>query len=140
MQGKPRTMQTAPQYPNGLVETIDAFFDERIRVCLDAGILHKQLMLDPGFGFGKTVLDNLRLIKQVAAFHKYGLPLLLGVSRKSTLAAVVGDTTAARLSAGLTLAVFAAAEGVTMIRTHDVFETKYALCMLNALYEENDRG
>lgn len=133
MQGIPNNMQINPDYPDGVVTNIQAFFDERIGACQNAGIKYEHLILDPGFGFGKTVLHNLTLTQQLQAFQSHGRPLLLGVSRKSTLGAVLQQDVMHRLPGALGVTVFAALHGVTMIRTHDVGATKQALDMVDAI-------
>jgi len=135
MQGAPSTMQKAPDYPEGVVASIQNFFDERVHACLTAGIPRKHLILDPGFGFGKTVAHNLNLTQQLMAFQAHALPLLLGVSRKSTIGAVVQQEILNRLPGALGLTVFAALQGVTLIRTHDVGATRQALDMVNTIIE-----
>jgi len=135
MQGTPKTMQTKPDYPNGVVMSIQSFFDERMEACLKAGIRREHMILDPGFGFGKTVTHNLTLIQQLHIFQSYDRPLLLGVSRKSTLGAVLEQELAHRLPGALGATVFAVLNGVTMIRTHDVGATKQALDMVDAIVQ-----
>jgi len=134
-QGSPKTMQTSPSYPRGVVEEINDFFAERIAYCVAEGVSRDCLILDPGFGFGKTVVHNLQIIKAFKQFQQHQLPLLLGVSRKSTLGAVLNAPVADRLSAGLTLSVMAGMQGLAMIRTHDVKETKQAMMMMAAVKE-----
>ncbi|MDF1683768.1 MAG: dihydropteroate synthase [Legionellaceae bacterium] len=135
MQGAPNNMQIKPNYSNGVVASIQAFFDERIKACEHAGIKREHLILDPGFGFGKSVAHNLALTQQLQAFQSHERPLLLGVSRKSTLGAVLQQEVAHRLPGALGVTVFAALHGVTMIRTHDVGETKQALDMVDAIVQ-----
>jgi len=133
MQGTPGNMQIKPDYPDGVVTSIQRFFEERIQVCMKAGLKRKHLLLDPGFGFGKTVAHNLALTRNLQVFQSHGLPLLLGVSRKSTLGAILQQNVANRLPGALGVAVFAALQGVTIIRTHDVGATKQALEMVDAI-------
>jgi dihydropteroate synthase len=133
MQGMPNNMQIKPDYPDGVVASIQAFFHERISACQHAGIQRERLVLDPGFGFGKTVEDNLMLTQQLQVFQSHDRPLLLGVSRKSTLGAVLQQEVSHRLPGALGVSVFAALQGVTMIRTHDVAATKQALEMVDAI-------
>jgi len=135
MQGTPDNMQTKPDYSEGVVASIQTFFDERVAACLKAGIKREHLILDPGFGFGKTVAHNLELTRELRAFQTHDLPLLLGVSRKSTLGTVLQQDVANRLPGALGLTVFAALQGVTMIRTHDVGATKQALDMVDAMIQ-----
>lgn len=145
MQGIPEHMQQQPYYEGSVIHSIQAFFTQKITACLQAGILREQLILDPGFGFGKTTEHNLTMMKQLKVLNTHHLPLMLGFSRKSTLGTVVGTGVDDRLSAGLALSVWAALQGVFMLRTHDVQQTQQALTMLAAvmnasLQEEEARG
>ncbi len=133
MQGAPQTMQNNPQYSVDLVDEINQFFHQRIEACEQVGIVRERLILDPGFGFGKSVQHNLQMLKRLAEFQQHKLPVLLGVSRKSTLGVVSQKTVDNRMPGGLAIAVYAVLNGVSMIRTHDVDETKQALQMLNAI-------
>ncbi len=133
MRGTPQTMQNNPQYEINVVYEINAFFQERIKACEQAGIAREQLILDPGFGFGKSVQHNLTLLQRLKSFQCHGLPILLGVSRKSTLGAVLHKDIHERMPGGLAVAAFAVLNGVTIIRTHDVGETNQALQMLEAI-------
>lgn len=135
MQGTPHTMQTNPEYPDGVVLSIQKFFEARIAACLEAGLKREHLILDPGFGFGKTVAHNLKLTQQLRAFQTHGLPILLGVSRKSTLGAVLQQDVAHRLPGALGVTVFAALQGLAIIRTHDVGATKQALKIVDAIIQ-----
>jgi dihydropteroate synthase len=133
MPGTPQTMQQRATYPEGVVAEIDAFFTRRIEACVAAGLPRERLMLDPGFGFGKTDAHNLQLTQQLNQFVGHNLPLWFGCSRKSTLGAILDRTVHQRLAGGLSLAVFAVLQGARLIRTHDVFETRDALTILNAV-------
>jgi dihydropteroate synthase len=133
MQGTPQTMQDAPHYAQGVVTDIDGFFVQRIKACVDAGINRARLMLDPGFGFGKTVPHNLQLVQSIARFQRHNLPVMLGVSRKSTIGKILDQPPQGRLAGGLALAVYAMLAGVSVIRTHDVLETKQAFKMLQEM-------
>ncbi len=133
MQGKPKSMQENPYYANDVIDEINVFFDERVKACLQAGFLREQLILDPGFGFGKKVQHNLSIVKRLNEFQQHGLPILLGVSRKSTIGAVLHKTEFERLSGGLAATVIAALQGVSIFRTHDVDETNQALQMVHAI-------
>ena len=121
-----------------LVDEINLFFRQRIKACLHAKLDPARLILDPGFGFGKTVAENLTLLRHFAAFKAHCLPLLLGVSRKSTIGAVLQKLPEHRLSGSLALAVFAVMQGANLIRAHDVDETKQALTMLRAVVSPAD--
>ena len=122
MQGEPRTMQNFPHYTHDVVDEINAFFQQRIELCVAAGIKRKHLILDPGFGFGKTPEHNLRVVKHFTKLKQHKLPLMLGVSRKSTLGTILKSPVEKRLAGGLAIAVYAALQGVSLIRTHDVAE------------------
>ena len=112
-----------------------AFLTERINACEQAGIPREKLMLDPGFGFGKTVAHNLQLLAGLPALAAQGLPLLVGLSRKSLIGKLLGRDVDQRLPASLALAVLAAERGASIIRTHDVAETADAVAMVTALEE-----
>jgi len=135
MQGEPHNMQDNPYYPNGVLAAVMQFFAERVAECERVGINKKQLILDPGFGFGKQVQDNLHLVNKLEKFATLELPLLLGVSRKSTIGAVLGKDVNDRLIGGIALAIYAALKGVGIIRTHDVDETRQALHMTDSIYQ-----
>lgn len=133
MQGTPDMMQFQPHYENGVVANIHQFFSQKISNCLEAGILREHIMIDPGFGFGKTAQHNLMIMKQLASFKQLGVPFMLGFSRKNTLGTIVKSSKMNRLSAGIALSVWSALQGVFMLRTHDVFETQQSLDMLAAV-------
>lgn len=135
MQGVPQYMQDAPQYPQGLFNELMHFFEERLAACEQAGILREQLILDPGFGFGKQIEDNLLLIKKLNTLAAFERPLLLGVSRKSTIGAVLAKPVNERLIGSIAVTVYAALNGVGIIRTHDVDETHQALHMIHMICE-----
>lgn len=133
MQGNPQTMQEKPHYALGVVAEVRQFFEERILACTQAGIEKNKLILDPGFGFGKKVIDNLQLVNQLQYFKAINAPLLLGVSRKSTIGAVLNKKVNQRLIGSIALGVYAALQGVDVLRAHDVEETNQALIMMNAV-------
>jgi dihydropteroate synthase len=134
MQGNPQSMQTNPQYEHELTTHVNDFFQQRIEACLAAGIQRKRLILDPGFGFGKHKHHNLQLVKHLKQLTHHRLPLLLGVSRKSTLGAILNQPPEGRLIGGIALSVFAMLEGVAILRTHDVLETRQACHTIQQLY------
>lgn len=138
MRGTPLTMQINPQYEHGVMEDIHLFLKERIEASLHSGILPDHLILDPGFGFGKSVSHNLLLLNRIAELRRYACPILLGVSRKSTIGAVLQKDVGGRLSGGLAIAVYAALQGVGIIRTHDVDETCQALKMVDAIVGQDE--
>jgi dihydropteroate synthase len=134
MQGDPRTMQSAPQYDDVVAEVF-AFLEERLAFAVREGILEEQICVDPGIGFGKTPDQNLELVRRLDALVVLGRPIVVGFSRKSTLARVLGDTESAQgtTSASLGAAVAAYGRGAWMLRVHDVRETVEALAVAAAV-------
>lgn len=132
MQGTPRSMQQAPAYQDVVAE-IRAFLAERVRVCEVAGIARQRLIVDPGFGFGKTLVHNLTLLRHLDRLVELGLPVLVGLSRKSMLGAVTHRPVDERLYGGLAAAVLAAWQGARIVRTHDVRATVDALRVCEAV-------
>ncbi len=132
MQGDPSTMQQRPHYDDVFAE-LDAFFDERIAACVGAGIDASRLIIDPGFGFGKTLEHNVALLKGLARFRRFG-PVLAGWSRKSMLGALLGGVAVdQRLYAGLAAATISVINGASIVRVHDVKATADALAIVNAV-------
>ena len=121
MQGEPRSMQHAPVYDD-VVKDIISFFETRIHACQDAGISIENLLIDPGFGFGKTLQHNLCLMRHLDAFLAFHLPLLVGVSRKSMLGAILNKDVDQRLAGSIALQSLALFQGASIIRAHDVAE------------------
>jgi dihydropteroate synthase len=134
MQGEPATMQAAPQYTNVVAEVGD-FLQRRVTACERQGIAREQLLLDPGFGFGKSVTHNMQLLHGLPQLAAIGLPLVVGLSRKSLIGKLLGRSVEERLPAGLALAVLAAERGAAVIRTHDVAATADVVAMWVALKE-----
>ncbi len=132
MQGEPRTMQSDPRYDN-VVEEVAAFLQRRVTACEQMGIRREQLLLDPGFGFGKTVAHNLELLKRLGDLTRLGLPLVVGLSRKSMIGKLLGLETGERLAASIALAILAVERGARLVRSHDVAATWQALQMYVAL-------
>lgn len=132
MQGEPDTMQQNPNYSD-VVEQVFGFLEARLAVCQAAGIAREQILLDPGFGFGKTLAHNLALLKHLPEFARFGLPLLVGMSRKSMVAQLLGRPVEQRLAGSLALALLAAERGAAIIRVHDVAETVDVLKVLAAV-------
>ena len=132
MQGEPRTMQHAPAYAN-VVGEIRAFLARRAAACIDAGIAAGRIVVDPGFGFGKTVAHNLVVLRDLGAITTLGYPVLMGLSRKSTLGAITGRDVGERLAASVAAALAAAVRGARILRVHDVRETIDALAVWNAI-------
>ncbi len=126
MRGEPGTMQQEIHYDD-VVEEVLAFLRQRIAVCEAAGILRSRLILDPGFGFGKTVRHNWLLLQSLHCFKSLGLPILAGISRKSMLGAVTGRPVDERVHAGVAAAMLALRGGAAIIRTHDVAPTVDAI-------------
>ncbi|MCD9537425.1 dihydropteroate synthase [Photobacterium carnosum] len=122
MQGQPRTMQSEPNYVD-LITDVNQFLVERIHACEQHGIARQQLVLDPGFGFGKTMAHNYQLLAQLEQFHQFGLPLLVGMSRKSMLSKLLNKPPVECISGSLACATIAAMKGAQIIRVHDVQET-----------------
>ena len=131
-QGDPATMQKAPHYENVLVEVLD-FLRKRLEACERQGIARDRLVIDPGFGFGKTVEHNFKLLRSLEAFTELGVPVLAGWSRKSTLGTVTGRAVGERLAASLAAALLAVQHGATILRVHDVKETRDALAVMQAM-------
>ena len=131
MQGTPQTMQQAPYYADVVAE-VKTFLQQRIATCLQTGIDASRLLIDPGFGFGKTLEHNVQLMKQLDVFTQLNYPVLVGVSRKSMIGALLNKTVDQRLYGGLALAVIAVAKGAAMIRTHDVGPTVDAIKVTHA--------
>ncbi len=133
MQGSPESMQDAPHYEDVVAEVI-AFLAARIQAAREAGIDDTRIVLDPGFGFGKTLAHNLALFRALPRFVGLGYPVLIGVSRKRMLGQLTGREAAKdRVVAGSVLAAEAARQGVAIIRTHDVGATRDALAVIKAL-------
>lgn len=132
MQGQPDYMQQAPRY-SSVIDEVRDFLVERISACLAVGINRECLLVDPGFGFGKTLDHNLQLLAQLSALKDLGLPLLIGLSRKSMLGTVLGGAGVnERLYAGLSAAVLSLERGARIIRSHDVKATKDAITLWQA--------
>jgi len=132
MRGEPSTMQQAPVYADVAGE-VGAFLAEQIARCEAAGISRERLVLDPGYGFAKTLEHNLELFRRQTELLVFGLPLLVGVSRKSMIGAVTGRPVEGRLAGGLALAALALAKGAQILRVHDVAETVDVVKMITAV-------
>ncbi|EPY7300987.1 TPA: dihydropteroate synthase [Klebsiella quasipneumoniae subsp. quasipneumoniae] len=131
MQGQPKTMQEAPKYEDVFAD-VERFFNEHIVRCEQAGIAKEKLLLDPGFGFGKNLTHNYQLLARLGEFHHFGLPLLVGMSRKSMVGQLLNVGPSERLNGSLACAVIAAMQGAQIIRVHDVKETVEALRVVEA--------
>lgn len=134
MQGTPKTMQLNPQY-NDVVGEVKAFLQQRLQVCEATGIARERILLDPGFGFGKTRAHNITLIQHLASFSSLGQPLLVGLSRKSILGQVTGNDIDARLYASVAASVISAMVGAKILRVHDVKATAEALKIVAAIQQ-----
>jgi dihydropteroate synthase len=132
MQGDPETMQAAPRYADVAGE-VTGFLLERARVCVTAGVARQRILLDPGFGFGKTTEHNLRLLRHLDHLVGQGYPVLVGLSRKSLIGQVLDLPVERRLVPGVALAVLAVWQGAAIVRSHDVRETREAIRMCQAV-------
>ncbi len=132
MQGNPQTMQMAPHYEDVVVD-VEQFLADRLQACISHGIAKNRIILDPGFGFGKTREHNIRLIQQLEKLHSIGQPLLVGLSRKSVLGAIAGGDENQRLYASIAASVISAMKGAKIVRVHDVKATVDALKVVTAI-------
>ena len=136
MQGMPRTMQENPQYED-IINDILQFFVQRIECCEQKGIKKERLILDPGFGFGKTQKHNYQILAQLSSFKKLNLPLLAGTSRKSMLGQLLNRDVDQRLAGSLATAMVAVQQGASIIRVHDVAETVDTIKILKTVAQYN---
>ena len=132
MQGEPRTMQQDPRYDDVVMDVAD-FLAQRRRACVDAGIAPGDIILDPGFGFGKTLQHNLALLGRLDVICELELPVMVGISRKRMLGAITGRPVEERLHAGIAAVVIAYQKGARLFRVHDVAATRDALAVCDAL-------
>jgi dihydropteroate synthase len=132
MQGTPETMQINPTYDDVVEEVLD-FLRQRIDAAVNAGIDPSNIIVDPGFGFGKTLQHNLQLLKSLPRFKSLGVPLLVGMSRKGMIGTILDKPIDRRLYGSISTAVIAAMLGADIVRVHDVPETLDAIAMVNAL-------
>lgn len=135
MQGEPDIMQDSPHYED-IVTDVGDFLLARARACEHAGLDAAHILIDPGFGFGKTVKHNLALLAGLPKLQALGYPVLAGLSRKSLIAALTGRDVADRLAGSITLALLAAQRGAALLRVHDVAQTVDALRVLRAVEQE----
>jgi dihydropteroate synthase len=136
MQGQPRTMQASPRYDNVVAEVV-AFLAERISACRAAGLDDSLLIVDPGFGFGKTRHHNIELLGNLRQLAQLGCPILAGMSRKATLGELTGKDVDDRVPASVAAAVIAVTRGADIVRVHDVSETVGALRIAAAVIESD---
>ncbi|NQZ13319.1 MAG: dihydropteroate synthase [Alphaproteobacteria bacterium] len=133
MQGSPETMQDRPEYDN-VVDEVYAYLEERVSACVDAGIEKKNIVIDPGIGFGKTLEDNLKILKNIDKFHNLGCAVLLGTSRKSFIEKICSGTPEdKRLAGSLASILHGYEKGVQLFRVHDVAETRQAFDIWRAI-------
>jgi len=132
MQGEPATMQDDPQYDD-VVGTVHRFLTERLFACEMAGMARKQLVVDPGFGFGKSHEHNLELLRAMPRFAELGVPVLAGLSRKGMIGTITGRPPDQRAVGSAAAALLAAQGGALLVRVHDVAETRDALAVLHAV-------
>ncbi|MDV6251330.1 dihydropteroate synthase [Vibrio sp. EA2] len=126
MKGQPKTMQQNPQYDD-LMQEVEQFLAERMAVCEAAGIARENIILDPGFGFGKTIEHNYHMLAHLEKFHEFGLPILAGLSRKSMIFKLLDKPAAECTNASVVCATIAAMKGAQIIRVHDFEETLEAM-------------
>lgn len=136
MQGSPQTMQLSPHYEHDVCLSVAQFFAQRIECCVQAGIERSKIILDPGFGFGKTLQHNYRLLAKLADLQCFGLPILVGMSRKGMIGQVLNVPPLERTTGNIASAVIAAMQGAKIIRVHDVKETFDALRIVQATLAE----
>lgn len=132
MLGEPRTMQDSPTYQDVVAE-VRMFFEQRVDACLASGLAAERIVLDPGFGFGKTLAHNLELLRRLGELSVNGLPVLAGLSRKSMVGSLTGRPPAERVHGSVALAVIAALNGARILRVHDVAATVDALKVVAAV-------
>ncbi|WP_159655726.1 dihydropteroate synthase [Vibrio atypicus] len=136
MQGQPRTMQANPHYDDLLLE-VGEFLEERISACESVGISRDQLILDPGFGFGKTIEHNYHMLAHLEQFHKFGLPLLAGMSRKSMIFKLLDKAPDQCVAASVSCATIAAMKGAQIIRVHDFEQTLDAVKIVSMVTQNH---
>lgn len=132
MRGEPGNMQDDPRYPD-ILDEVQTFLSERMAACAAVGIMAERIVLDPGFGFAKTLEHNLSLFRRMDCLHVLGRPLLVGVSRKSMIGKVLGHEVGGRLYGSLALAALALTKGAHILRVHDVAETVDVVRMIAAV-------
>jgi dihydropteroate synthase len=137
MNGEPQVMQAAPHYDRPIEDAVVEYLAQRIAACEAAGIGRERLLLDPGFGFGKTFEHNFRLLNRLERLHELGLPLLTGLSRKRMIGEATGNSVAdERIAGSVSGAVICALKGAKILRVHDVKQTTEALRVVIATQRE----
>ncbi len=134
MRGEPKTMQDAPSYDDVVAQVRD-FLADRARCCEGAGISRERILIDPGFGFGKTLQHNLSLLRRLAEVAALGLPVMVGLSRKGMVGTITGRKVDARVAGSVAAAVVAVQNGARIVRAHDVGATVDALKMVSSIME-----
>ena len=134
MQGEPGSMQRAPHYVDVVTE-VAGFLSQRVKAAETAGIAAERIVVDPGFGFGKTLEHNLSLLRQLRELQAVGKPLLAGLSRKSMLGLLTGRSAGERMAASIAAALLALQRGAAIVRVHDVAATRDAIALWNAVEE-----
>ncbi len=137
MQGNPQSMQSDPQYDD-VVHDVRLFFQQRVKACVEAGIKENAILLDPGFGFGKTLEHNYQLLKNLSSLAVDGQPLLVGMSNKSMLGKLLNRDVTERLAGNIAVATIAALNGANIIRVHDVKQTVDAVKIVQYINALND--
>ncbi len=137
MQGTPQTMQRSPHYDD-VVQEVAAFLRERAQAVESAGVSGDRIVLDPGFGFGKRSRHNLSILRDMRVIAELGYPVLAGLSRKSLLGTITGRAAPGRLAASLVAAVLAVQRGASIVRVHDVAETRDAILMVKVLEDPDN--
>jgi dihydropteroate synthase len=139
MQGQPRVMQQNPSYDD-VVKDVMTFLQDRISVCFEAGIAQEKIIIDPGFGFGKSLEHNYQMLANLEGFHKLNVPVLAGMSRKSMIGNLLQRDIEKRLAGNIAVATVAAQKGAQIIRVHDVKETVDAVKIINMInaYRNNN--
>jgi dihydropteroate synthase len=135
MQGTPKTMQENPRYRD-VVSEVKTFFSERVDYALSKGVKRKQIIFDPGIGFGKTLEHNLELLRRLPEFKELGFPILIGASRKSMIGGILGLPPEERLEGSLAVAVASIMAGADILRVHDVKETVRAARVADAIVRD----
>jgi dihydropteroate synthase len=134
MQGKPSNMQNNPEYVN-IIDEVMAFLDDRIQAAMAHGIMRDRIIIDPGFGFGKTLQHNLLLLRDLGQFSQLGVPVLAGISRKSMLGMITGNPVDQRVHESVAAAMLAVINGASIVRVHDVKATRDALAVYHAMQD-----
>ena len=137
MQGEPQSMQQVPLYID-VVEDVKQFLQDRVQACEAAGIARDRLVIDPGFGFGKTLEHNLAVLKQLNRLAESGVPVMVGLSRKTMLGTLTGRDVEAREFAGVAAHLAAVARGARIVRVHNVAAMRDALVIWNSVEEQQD--